>query len=202
VTAALRSRGADLAGNLHGSARGAGINALYSIRKEIDGLFSKYGDDLEEVTVLAEDVSAAVEAAGAFIERHTSVVCPECRQVCCINRHAYHDLNDIIFICALGERPPVYKIAAEDTEPCQFLGKRGCRVRRPLRPHRCNWYFCEPLLGHIQAASAREYRRFVAGLRAITEKREGLMAAFSAALQGGGHDLESLRRASDEFFFM
>lgn len=184
-----------------GVGRAAGIDAIYSIRKEVDDLFSKYGDDMEEVRDLAAGVSAAIETAGLFIDRHTSVVCPACLQVCCINRHSYHELADIICIRALGEIPRIYRRRAADTEPCQFLGERGCSIRRPLRPHRCNWYFCVPLLEHIQTVPAREYRRFIAGLRDINEKREGVVKAFASALKWAGYDFVHLRRASDEIFF-
>jgi len=180
---------------------GAGIDALYSIRKEVEDLFVKYGDDLEEVRGRAAGVSAAIEAAGLFIELHTSVVCPVCLQVCCINRHSYHELADIICISALGESPPVYRGGTGDTEPCQFLGERGCSIRRPHRPHRCNWYFCRPLLEHIQTVPAREYRRFIADLRDINEKREGLVNAFASVLKRSGCDLRHLRHVSDEIFF-
>jgi hypothetical protein len=198
VTDDLRSLADDAPGTIYrcgtGSGRGAGISVLYSIRKEVEELFAKYGDDLEKVRVRAEGVSAAIETAGAFIERHTSVVCPACPQVCCINRHSYHELRDVVCIYALGEKLPVYKKEAGDTEPCQFLGERGCSIRRPLRPHRCNWYFCGPLLEHIQTVSAREYRGFIADLRDINEKREGLFMTFANVLKGAGYECGRLGR--------
>jgi hypothetical protein len=204
VTSPLRSAAHDDAGIADwcgtGSGRGAGIDALYSIRKEVEDLFSNCADDLEELRGRAAGVSAAVETAGLFIERHTSVLCPACLKVCCVNRHSYHELADIICICALGERAPFYSRGAGDTEPCQFLGERGCSIRRPLRPHRCNWYFCGPLLEHIQTVPAREYRRFIAALRDINERREGLINAFAGVVKRAGYDFGRLRRASEEFF--
>ncbi len=181
--------------------RAARINTLYSIRKEVDDMLAEYGDYMEEVRGRAAAVSAAVEKLGVFIERHTSVVCPACLQVCCLNRHSYHDLADIVCIRALGELPPVYGRGAADAEPCQFLGERGCSIRRALRPHRCNWYFCEPLLDHIKSVPAVEYRRFIAGLRDINEKREGLINTFTGALKSAGCDIGHMIRESDEFFF-
>jgi len=179
----------------------AGIEALNSIRKEMDFIFRKYGGELEGLKVSAEAVSYAVETAGSFIERHTSAVCPGCLEVCCINRHSYHELADIVCIYALGRRPPFYREKVGDREPCQFLGKEGCTLRRPLRPHRCNWYFCTPLLDHIQSVSAREYRGFIADQRAINRKREELLNAFFAILKRAGYDFEGPKSAPDEIFF-
>jgi hypothetical protein len=177
------------------------IEALDFIRKEVEHLFAKCGGELEEVRVRAEAVSSAIETAGLFIERHTSAVCPRCPEVCCINRHSYHELADVVCIYALGQRLPVYEKGTGDTEPCQFLGEKGCGVGRSLRPHRCNWYFCTPLLEHIQTVPARAYRMFIAGLREINGKREDLLNTFSNVLKGAGYDVRHLRRASDEIFF-
>jgi hypothetical protein len=177
------------------------IEALQSVREEVEYLFAQYEDKLYGLKVHAEAVSSAIEAAGFFIERHTSVVCPECPQVCCINRHSYHEPRDVVCICALGKRLPAFKKEAVDTEPCQFLGEKGCTLRRPLRPHRCNWYFCGPLLEHMQTAPVRQYRRFIADLRDINEKREGVINAFARALKRAGYDFGNLKRALDEIFF-
>ncbi len=205
MTHTLRTAANDSPGIKAGSGtvseRWARIDSLNFVWEEVKELCSKYEDHLEEVRGRAAGVSSAVETAGLFIERHTSVVCPACLKVCCINRHSYHDPADIICICALGEKPALYKRGAGDKEPCQFWGERGCSIKRPLRPHRCNWYFCVPLLEHIETVPAREYRRFIADLRDINEKREGLVNAFTNVLKGAGYDFGHLMHASDEIFF-
>jgi hypothetical protein len=166
----------------------ARIEALQSAREEAEHVFAKYADELGGLKACADAASDAIETAGTFIERHTLVVCPECPQVCCINRHSYHEARDLVFIYAIGEKLPVSGKEAGDAEPCRFLGEKGCTLRRPLRPHRCNWYFCEPLLKHIQTVSARQYRGFIANLRDINEKREGLVNAFINVLKRAGYD--------------
>lgn len=177
------------------------IEALEFLRKEAEYLFAKYADELECLRVYAEAVTSEIETVGVFIERHTYVVCPECPQVCCINRHSYHELRDVVHIYAMGEKLPVSDKPAGDTEPCRFLGEKGCTLKRALRPHRCNWYFCEPLLKHIQNVPAQEYRRFIADLQGINEKREGLVNTFVNRLKGAEYNFERLKRAADEIFF-
>ncbi len=176
------------------------VQAVRPIQAKVESFFTKYGGEFGRLKARAEAVSSAIEASGRFIERHTSVICPRCLSVCCINRHSYLEPIDMICIYALGERPPLYKTEVGDEEPCQFLGEKGCILRRPLRPHRCNWYFCAPLLEHIQATHVHEYRAFVAGLRRINEEREALLAVFFDVLKEAGHELESLTNALDEIY--
>jgi hypothetical protein len=150
---------------------------------------------LEGLKMHAEAVSSAVEKAGSFIERHTSEVCPACPEICCINRHSYHETADLVCIYALGYRPSAYRKDVGDREPCQFLGREGCTVGRPLRPHRCNWYFCTPLLDRIQAVPARTYRWFIDGQRTINRRREDLVNAFLNILKKGRYNFEGPKGA-------
>jgi hypothetical protein len=154
-----------------------------------------------ELEALARQAADSVEAISPSIERHTSVVCPGCERVCCVNRHCYHELGDIVSIRSRGEVLPVYREGVGDEEPCQFLGERGCRLRRSLRPHRCNWFFCSSLLSHIRESSARGYRSLVAGLEDINRKRGALLRAFDLFFYAHGCDPAALKRSSDEIFF-
>ncbi len=156
-----------------------------SIRQQVEQAFLASGSELAGLRELARETADAVEALSPVIERHTSAVCPDCMRVCCVNRHSYHELGDILYLYSLGERPPDYRKDIRDAEPCQFLGERGCRLMRSLRPHRCNWFFCAPLLDRIQSLPAREYRAFIAGLEEINRKRERLITAFGDIMRKG-----------------
>jgi hypothetical protein len=48
-----------------------------------------------------------------------------------------------------------------------------------LRPYRCTWYFCTPLLDHIQKKSVRKYRRLLDLLQRITQKRLEMLNEFA-----------------------
>ena len=147
----------------------------------IESFFSRRRRALGPLATLAAEVAGLTETVSGFIQEHTATVCTACAKVCCINRHSYHETADIIYLCALGERLPAYDKAVADTEPCQFLGERGCAIRRSLRPYRCNWYFCTPLLEHMQSASAREYRRFMGLMTELGRKREALLDIYGEA---------------------
>jgi hypothetical protein len=177
------------------------LAALEDILRKVQQALPGAGKEMSTIRELARDAAEAIEALSPSIERHTSVVCPDCKRVCCVNRYSYHELSDIIYLSSLGERPPAYRQGVGDTEPCQFIGERGCTLKRSLRPHRCNWFFCSPLLDHIQASPAREYRAFIAGLEEVNRKRERLITAFGEIIRKGAGDLEQLKRSSDEIFF-
>jgi hypothetical protein len=169
---------------------------LENIRRRVERALLACGEGTAGLRMLARDAAEAVEALSPFIERHTSVVCPDCMRVCCMNRHSYHDPGDIVYLCSLGEGPPAYRKDIRDAEPCQFLGERGCGLRRSLRPHRCNWFFCAPLLDRLQSSPAREYRAFISGLEKINRRRERLITAFDEITREGLRsraDVASLR---------
>ncbi|MBI5102661.1 MAG: hypothetical protein HZB33_12635 [Nitrospirae bacterium] len=148
------------------------------IISSVNGVFSLRKDDVRAVKEYAREVSDLIESLDTFQQDCCRAVCPQCTSICCVNRHAYHEHEDIVYLAALGRKMPSYDIAVEDTAPCQFLGERGCVIERRLRPHRCNSYFCAPLLDHMRGLPGREHRRFIAGLELITRKRERMLEAY------------------------
>jgi len=128
---------------------------------------------------LAREVACLIESVSPLIEDHTRTVCPSCPDVCCINKHSYHDRSDFIYLQALGANMPSYKPGIADSDPCQFIGDYGCTLERSLRPYRCTWYFCTPLLEHIQKKSVRKYRRLMDLLKLITQKRTEMLDEFT-----------------------
>lgn len=149
----------------------------------IGNVFSENMNGVKKTRALAVELSEMIEALSPFIQQHTDAVCPDCRDVCCINRHSYHDHEDVVYILTLGEKLPPYKDGIDDKELCRFLGNGGCTISRSLRPYRCNWYFCTPLLEHIKNISAPNYRRFIASLERITRKRENLLKEFKGIVK-------------------
>jgi hypothetical protein len=157
---------------------------LRSYQKDVDDVFRHHNDCLIKVRNLAVLIAEDIESLGAFLQQHTAVVCPECTSVCCINRHSYHAFDDIVYILAMGEKIPLHNLALEDSGPCQFLGEQGCTMARSLRPYRCNWYFCLPLLVHITDHNSNsDYRWFIKVLQEITEKRQKMMEEYASVVK-------------------
>ena len=157
---------------------------LRRYQKDIDDVFRHHNDRLIKVRNLAVLIAEEIENLSVFIQKHTPVVCPDCSRVCCINRYSYPAYDDVLYLYARGENIPRYTAGLDDYAPCQFLGNMGCSIPRVLRPYRCNWYFCTPLLHHIvEHKSSRHYRFFINLLEQITGKRQRMMEEYAAVVK-------------------
>lgn len=150
----------------------------HSVSLFIEGIFSSYPEVFKRLRDIAEVVKTEIESVDQFIQENTLKVCPFCEKKCCINRHVYYDNLDILYIVALGMKPPAYQQGLSDTDPCQFLSEYGCVKERYLRPFRCNWYFCEALLNHMEQGPARPYREFIRVFNEILDLRSELLNEF------------------------
>lgn len=141
--------------------------------------FSEHRAALESVRRLAEEARDLIEAISPIIESRTARVCPDCTSVCCINRHSHFDYSDVIFMSALTREIPEEDPVVTATDPCRFLGSRGCLRERPHRPYRCTWFFCSPLLEVIEEQMPiSDHRKFMEMLRKITELRTEMIKNF------------------------
>lgn len=134
---------------------------------------------LRDVRQIAFTIMAKINSIDYFIQQNTSAICPNCKNICCINRHGYYDDIDLFYIIALGLKPPLYRSDIDDEEPCQFLSDKGCSMERSIRPFRCNWYFCEALLLHMEEGPARPYRAFIKTFDEIIHLRSELQSRFT-----------------------
>ncbi|RJQ16658.1 MAG: hypothetical protein C4560_09300 [Nitrospiraceae bacterium] len=134
-----------------------------------------------ELQPAAHELKAAFNAASPFIQKHTALVCPSCKMVCCLNKHGNHDKNDLVFLSALGMAhlcsPPFINedVDRKDTDPCRFLSETGCSLERWMRPYRCTWFFCDPLLESMKEDSGSAYREFINSLKILTLIRQKLI---------------------------
>lgn len=142
-------------------------------------VFSNERHVLSPVAEYARDLREGLQALSPFIEENTASVCPVCRNVCCINVHGYYDRHDLIYVYALGLKPPDYGKGLCDTDPCQFLSGNGCCLERSVRPFRCNWYFCLALTQHMENGPARPCRKFTDRLREVVYLRRRMLDEFS-----------------------
>ena len=129
--------------------------------------FSVHKDVLHRVKHLAEKIRDGIERLDPFIQQANQSVCPRCKEVCCISKHGYYKYEDLIYLFALGLKPPHMIFGRNDSDPCQFLIKTGCSMERWQRPSGCNWYFCDSLLDYMEPQPA--YRDFDETLSNVAE---------------------------------
>jgi hypothetical protein len=130
----------------------------------------------EEQSKTALELRDAFNAVSPFIQRHTMLVCPLCKKVCCINKHGDFDTDDLVFINPMGIEVPHDSPDRKETDPCRFLKVNGCMLQRWRRPFRCTWYFCEPLLESMREDNSKDYRVFIRSLQRLVSIRQQLLA--------------------------
>jgi hypothetical protein len=104
-----------------------------------------------------------------FIEEYTAHVCPGCTDVCCRQKHGLYHEKDIRYLQAIGVVPPQREETRPPEGPCECMGPRGCGLPRWMRPFKCTWYFCEPLLKALDESPARRARKMSAMLQKMAD---------------------------------
>jgi hypothetical protein len=97
-----------------------------------------------------------------LIENYTRELCPDCTDVCCRQKHGIYRERDRNYLNALGTAIPARDPARPLDGPCEALGERGCTHPRWLRPFKCTWYFCEPIVLAMQDQPQRSTRALTA----------------------------------------
>ena len=154
---------------------------FYQHIRYIREVFGNESYKLQRIRELALKVKEGLEKINPFIQQSTEIVCPRCANVCCINKHGYHNSEDLIYIHALGLPLPDYNFDRDDATPCQFLSDKGCVMPRSVRPSGCNWYFCDSLLDHMEARIG--YGEFDDDLRDVAELWLEMMDKFHRVIR-------------------
>ncbi|MEO5360735.1 MAG: hypothetical protein H7843_09870 [Nitrospirota bacterium] len=132
---------------------------------------------------MAWQLSAEIANTGPLITPCNDVVCPQCESVCCLNKFGRYDIGDIIYMTALGYQPDeILHNNEPECLPCKYLSYSGCSVSRQLRPFRCNWFFCTPMIEYMESGSKKAYRGFNMLFQDIIQLRTAMLDEFHAAI--------------------
>ena len=129
-------------------------------------------DNAEE---LAIEMKEAFKTISPFIEKHTAIVCPECRHLCCKDKHGRYDQDDIIFLHAINAAIPPEQPERDGSGPCRYMRGNGCSIDRYLRPFRCTHFFCNPLLKSLEEDNAKLYSAFIEYFEHLISMRQKLL---------------------------
>jgi hypothetical protein len=113
----------------------------------------------EKCTIIAEQLKRLLVESSPMIEEYTAPICPGCTDVCCRQKHGMYQENDIRYLRALGIDAPPRDPERPHDGPCEMMGPQGCGQPRWLRPFKCTWYFCGPLLKALSESPPRKARR-------------------------------------------
>jgi hypothetical protein len=121
----------------------------------------------DRIHLLALQIQRGFEEIDDFIQKATEVVCPRCKDVCCISKHGFYAPEDLFYLHALGMEAPQRDATLHESDPCPFLAPDGCSMKRWMRPSGCNWYLCESLFDQMECMEG--YRRFDEKMKEIAE---------------------------------
>lgn len=130
-------------------------------------VFAESENRTVRVKNIARSIANGIRTIDPFVREANRTICTRCKDVCCISKHGYHSAEDLLYLCALGIEPPPLVQGREETAPCHNLREYGCSIERWLRPSACTWYFCDPLLQHMESQPG--YRAFDDLFRDIAE---------------------------------
>ena len=123
----------------------------------------------EKRTVIAEQLKQLLIGSSPVLEEYTALICPDCTNVCCKQKHGTFRENDILYLRALGVKVPKRDEERPPEGPCEWMGPGGCVQPRWMRPFKCTWYFCEPLLKAMSESPPRKARRVSAMLQEMAD---------------------------------
>jgi len=119
--------------------------------------------------IIAKKLKQLMIESSPMIEEFTAAVCPGCSDVCCRQKHGMFRENDILYLGALGVEEPKRDQGRSPEGPCEWMGPMGCVQPRWIRPFKCTWYFCEPLLKALRDSPPRKARRVSAVLQEMAD---------------------------------
>lgn len=114
---------------------------------------------------IAGQLKGLLVRGSPLIEEYTTQACPGCADVCCRQKHGLFRERDAVYLAALGIGVPPRDGTRPPEGPCEFLGNKGCARPRWLRPFRCTWYFCDPLLRAMNDGPQKKARALSALLQ-------------------------------------
>ena len=123
----------------------------------------------EKCTIIALQLKRLLIESSPMIEEYTAAICPGCSDVCCRQKHGTFRENDILCLRALGVEVPKRDQGRPLDGPCEWMGPGGCVQPRWMRPFKCTWYFCEPLLAALNEGHPRKARRVSAMLQEMAD---------------------------------
>ena len=118
---------------------------------------------------IAEQLKRLLIETSPVIEEYTGEICPHCTDVCCRQKHGVYRENDVRYLHALGSDVPARDRSRPPEGPCESMGHAGCVQPRWLRPFKCTWFFCDPLLHALGDGPQKKARMLSATIQEMIQ---------------------------------
>jgi len=129
----------------------------------------------KDPAIAAHQLKQLLIDSSPLIEEYTSKVCPGCIEVCCRQKHGTYRETDRAYLRSLGEDVPPRDGSRPLEGPCELMGPKGCVHPRWMRPFKCTWFFCGPLLTALDEGPTKKARRVSAALQEMADLHAELL---------------------------
>ena len=133
---------------------------------------------LKNAIGLAADIRERLERIFPLLDQFCSVTCRLCPDPCCIVATVWIDFRDLLFL-HLSELPiPPAQLIQNLHQACRYLGYRGCRLPRLLRPWACTTYLCGAQWRNLRRQTETVQKNFDRDVANIKAQRLEMEAEF------------------------
>ena len=133
----------DTAEKMPGPNRSPGVDRKWiRSNRALSAWISTHRCRLAEAVESAMSIRSALEAIFPILDAVCVGTCPWCPEPCCIVARSWFDFRDLLFFHLNDLALPPGPLSTDEARRCRYLGRRGCRLPRILRPWACTQYLC------------------------------------------------------------
>ena len=150
-------------------------NRWREINESLLHLVKRNPDGLAHAAATALRLQEALAALFSVMDSLCHITCRHCPDICCHNATPFLDFKDLLFIHLTGHHPPPFQPIDRNHRHCRFLGHRGCRLQRMIRPWMCTWYLCptqKRRLATLPLVSQKSISEMTAAIKTLRRRME------------------------------
>ena len=110
--------------------------------------------------------------------------CPWCPEPCCAVARVWFDFRDLIFLHVSNLPVPNDQPLYEDEKTCRYLGVKGCRLPRNIRPWTCTRYLCPTQMNIIRKKDSPFQAALEQAVWVVKSERKRLEREFMQVILG------------------
>jgi hypothetical protein len=144
----------------------------------LDHLIQRHGPRLDAARTMARTIRLELERLFPALDDLCTQSCPWCPEPCCITAQVWIDFRDLLCMHLDGQPIPAAQLFDAPTDICRYLGPKGCRLPRLLRPWACTWYLCPTQTAILRRQDDAAQEAVHTRMQAIKQHRLAVEAEF------------------------